>query len=223
MLWMTVPKTSSLWVTRRVRSFFPLCKNTLLVVENKILISHCWKTPGIRAVYESMDVPAGQPADNPPNPEGLGVYHQTVFELKVQVHWPPGKPFWQRFGLDPDPDPKRWSGTFATSIRVIPITVGCQWQRRISAIRDWVWVLTMVSFLWLKFSGCFDQPIIDPLSVFLKSIEFVYILNCCTPRQPLDLTNSRTWYYFRVWYKAVLEVLLQKVYLNSNTMIDAYS
>jgi len=30
-----------------------------------------------------MDGPAGQPADNPPNSDGLGVYHRTVPELKV--------------------------------------------------------------------------------------------------------------------------------------------
>jgi len=35
--------------------------------------------------------------------------------LTVQVYWQPGPPIWQRLGLDPDPDPKWWSGTSANT------------------------------------------------------------------------------------------------------------
>ena len=51
---------------------------------------------------ESMD----GPTDNAPNSEGLGVYHRTVPESKVPVDCQPSPPFWLRFGLDLDPDPK---------------------------------------------------------------------------------------------------------------------
>jgi len=63
-----------------------------------------------------MDEPAGRPADNPPNSDGLGVDNQTVPKLTVQVYWPRGPPIWQRFGLDLDPDPKWRSGTVADTI-----------------------------------------------------------------------------------------------------------
>jgi len=56
-----------------------------------------------------------RPTDNPPNSDGLGVYHGTVPEWAVQVYWQPGPPIWQRFGLDPDPDPKWRSGTVANT------------------------------------------------------------------------------------------------------------
>jgi len=63
-----------------------------------------------------MDGPAGQPADNLPISDGLGVYHQTLHDLMVQVYWQPGPALWQRFGLDPDPDPKWRSGTVANTL-----------------------------------------------------------------------------------------------------------
>jgi len=56
-----------------------------------------------------------RPANNPPNSDGLGVYHGTVPEWAVRVYWWPGTPIWQRFGLDPDPDPKWRSGTVANT------------------------------------------------------------------------------------------------------------
>jgi len=57
------------------------CKNMLLVVENTILIRYYQQTAKTRALCESVDGPAGQPADNPPNSDRLGVYHQIVPEV----------------------------------------------------------------------------------------------------------------------------------------------
>jgi len=96
------------------------CKNTSLVVENAILIRYYSHTPKARALIESLDGPAGQPADNLPNSDGFEVYHRTVPELTVQVHWQPRLPLWQRFGLDPDLDPKWRSGTIANTRRAAP-------------------------------------------------------------------------------------------------------
>jgi len=41
--------------------------------------------------------------------------HRTVPESTVRVCWQPGPPIWQRFGSDPDPDPKWRSGTVANT------------------------------------------------------------------------------------------------------------
>jgi len=71
-----------------------------------------------------MDGPAGRPADNPPNSDGLAVYHRTVPELTVQVHWQPRPPLWQRFGLDPGADPKSPSGTVANTSKEYGNTTG---------------------------------------------------------------------------------------------------
>ena len=49
-------------------------KNTLLVVESAILIRYNYQTPKTRALFESIDGPAGRPTDNPPNSDWLGVY-----------------------------------------------------------------------------------------------------------------------------------------------------
>jgi len=65
--------------------------------------------------FADVDGPAGRPADNPPTSDGLGVYHRTVPLLTVRVYWRPGPPIWQRFGWDPDPDPKLQSGTVANT------------------------------------------------------------------------------------------------------------
>ena len=92
------------------------CKNVSLVIENAILIRYYSHTPKTRALIESMDGPAGWPADQPPNSDGLGVYHWTVPEFTVQAHWQPGPPIWQWFRLDPDPDPKWQSGSVANTI-----------------------------------------------------------------------------------------------------------
>jgi len=86
-----------------------------LVAVNAILIRYQWQLANLRALYESIDGPAGRPAENLPNSDGLGVYHGTVPEWAVRVYWRPGPPIWQRFGLDPDPDPKWRSGTVANT------------------------------------------------------------------------------------------------------------
>jgi len=91
------------------------CKIISFVVENAILIRYYSHTPKASALIESMDGPAAQPADNPRNSEALGVYHRAVPELMDRVYWQPGPPFWQRFGLDPDPDLKWRSGTVANT------------------------------------------------------------------------------------------------------------
>jgi len=90
-------------------------KSILLVGENAILIRYYWHTANSRAVYEFIDCPAGRPADNPPNSDGLGVYHGTIPEWAVWVYWRPGPPIWQRFDLDPDLDLKWQSGTIANT------------------------------------------------------------------------------------------------------------
>ena len=62
------------------------CKNISLVVENAILIRYHSHTPEATALFECMDGPAGRPADNQPNSDGLGVSHGTVPMLTVQVY-----------------------------------------------------------------------------------------------------------------------------------------
>ena len=89
------------------------CKKSLLDVENAILIRYYYYKARTRALYESTDGPAGQPADNPPNSDRLWDVHRTVPELMVPVHWGPGQPIWKRVGSDLYPDPKRRSGTVA--------------------------------------------------------------------------------------------------------------
>jgi len=88
-------------------------KSTLMVAENAILISYYQHTANTRAIYESIDGPAERPSDNPPNSDGMRVYHGTVPEWAVEVYWRPGPPIWQWFGLDPDLDPMWRSGTIA--------------------------------------------------------------------------------------------------------------
>jgi len=91
------------------------CKNISLVVENAILIRYHSHTPKATALFECMDGPAGRPADNQPNSDGLGVSHGTVPILTVRVYWQPGLPISHRFGLDPNRDPKWWSATVANT------------------------------------------------------------------------------------------------------------
>jgi len=86
-----------------------------LVVENVILIRYYSHTPKARALIECMAGPTGELTDDPPNSDGMGVYYQTVPELTVQVYWSPGTPIWQRFRLDPDPDPEWRSATIANT------------------------------------------------------------------------------------------------------------
>jgi hypothetical protein len=77
-----------------------------LAVKYLILIMLNYPTAKTGKLSRLTDGPAGQPADNPPNSDGLGYLHRTVSKLTVQVSGHPGPPIWQRFGSDPDPDPK---------------------------------------------------------------------------------------------------------------------
>ena len=61
------------------------CKKRLLAVEYLILIIYTYPTAKTRTLYKSTDGPAGRPADNPPNSDGLGDLHRTVAELTVRV------------------------------------------------------------------------------------------------------------------------------------------
>jgi len=62
------------------------CKERLLAVEYLILIIYTYQTAKRRTLYKSSDGPARRPADNPPNPDGLGYLHQTGPELTVRVY-----------------------------------------------------------------------------------------------------------------------------------------
>jgi len=119
------------------------CKSALLVAENTILIRYYKQTTNTRALYESIAGPAGQPAYNPPNSDGLGVYHLTIPEWMVQVYWQPWLLIWQPFGLNQDSDPKWWSETVDNTSQ--HISQMCRWtgsQSWCGADRRnvWVWV-----------------------------------------------------------------------------------
>jgi len=90
-------------------------KKRSLAVKYLILIMFNYPTAKTRTLYKSTDGPAGRPADNPPNPDGLGDLYRTVPELTVPVCWQPGPPIWQWFGFDLDPDLKWRSGTVANT------------------------------------------------------------------------------------------------------------
>jgi hypothetical protein len=92
-------------------------KKRSLAVKYLILIMFNYPTAKTRTLYKSTDGPAGRPADNPPNPDGLGDWHRNVPELTVRVCWQPGPPICQRFGYDPDPDPMWRAGTVANTRR----------------------------------------------------------------------------------------------------------
>ena len=109
-------------------------KKRSLAVKYLILIMFNYPTAKIRTLYKSTDGPAGWPADNPPNPDGLGDLHRTVPGLTVRVCWQPGPPIWQRFSSDPDPDPKWRSGTVANT------TSGSRGAARIG----WVWMMSII-------------------------------------------------------------------------------
>jgi len=86
-------------------------KSELLAVEFTILIIHYYQTSKSGAWYESIDGPAGWPADNPPKSDRLGNFRWTVPQLAVRVYQHTGRPMWQPFGSDPDLDLKSRSGT----------------------------------------------------------------------------------------------------------------
>jgi len=90
-------------------------KKRSLAVKYLILIMFNYATAKTRTLYKSTDAPAVRPADNPPNPDGLGDLHRTVPESTVRVCWQPGPPIWPQFGSDPDPDPKWRSRTVANT------------------------------------------------------------------------------------------------------------
>ena len=90
-------------------------KSWFMVAANLILTRYYQHTANTKALYESIYGPAVRPADNPHNSDQLGVYHWTVPKWAVRVYWCLGPPIWQRFGLDPDPDPKWRSGTVANT------------------------------------------------------------------------------------------------------------
>jgi hypothetical protein len=50
------------------------CKKHLLAAECPTLVIYYYYTGKIRQLFESLDRPAGQPADNLSNPGGLGDY-----------------------------------------------------------------------------------------------------------------------------------------------------
>ena len=83
-----------------------------------------------------MDGPNGWPTDNPPNPDGMGVYYRMVPGFMVRVHWQPGPPFGLLFGMDTNPDLKCWSGTIANTQHAPCIAYGQTGQRRVFARRD---------------------------------------------------------------------------------------
>jgi hypothetical protein len=90
-------------------------KKRSLAVKYLILIMFNYPTEKTGTSYKSTDGPAGQPADNRPNPDGLGDLHQTIPELTVRACWYPGQPIWQRLGSDLDLDRKWRSGTVANT------------------------------------------------------------------------------------------------------------
>jgi len=57
-----------------------------LDVNEVILIKYKYRTAKPRALYESTGGPAGQPADNLPNSDGLGDIHSTGPEVTVWVY-----------------------------------------------------------------------------------------------------------------------------------------
>jgi len=65
---------------------YKTCKKRLLAVEYLISIIYNYPTAKIRTLYKSTDGPAGQPADNLPNSDGLGDFHRTMPKLTVRVY-----------------------------------------------------------------------------------------------------------------------------------------
>jgi len=100
----------------------------LLAAECTIFTRNYHQTAKWRALYQSSDGPAGPPADNPPNSDGLGDSHWTVPELTVQVNRQPGPPLWQLFCCDPDLDLKLRSGTISRTSWMSTETLWSRWN-----------------------------------------------------------------------------------------------
>jgi hypothetical protein len=94
---------------------FKVFKHILLHVSWAILFKYSSRTVKARAVYESTDGPAGQPADNPPNWNRLAAVHWTIPKLTVRVYWRPRPHLCWRVNSIADPDPKRRSWTLANT------------------------------------------------------------------------------------------------------------
>jgi hypothetical protein len=60
-------------------------KKELLAVEYLILIMYNYPTANTRSLYKSTDGHAGQPGDNPPNPDRLEDLLRTLPKLTVQI------------------------------------------------------------------------------------------------------------------------------------------
>jgi len=125
------------------------CKKRSLAVEYLILIIYTYPTAKTRTLCKSTDEPAGRPADNPPSSDRLGDLHRTGPELTFQLYWQAGPSIWQRFGSDPDPDPKWRSGTVAITRNDLSIWakisfVQARWLRQcghgLSAMAETPWL-----------------------------------------------------------------------------------
>lgn len=57
------------------------CIKTLLHVEKAILIRYYNQIVKTTGLYQSTDGPAGHPADNPPNSDGLGNFHPNCTRI----------------------------------------------------------------------------------------------------------------------------------------------
>jgi len=82
------------------------CQNRLLAVEYLMLIIYNHRTVKTSTLYKSTDGPAGRPADNLPNSDWLGYFHQTGHKSTVRVYRQPRPPICQPFSSDLDPDLK---------------------------------------------------------------------------------------------------------------------
>jgi len=61
-------------------------KKEFLDVNYLILIKYNYQSAKARALYKSTDGPAGQPADNPANSDGLADVHRTALKMRVWVN-----------------------------------------------------------------------------------------------------------------------------------------
>jgi len=90
-----------------------------------IWIRYTYGTAKTKALKESTDVPAGQPADDPPNSDRFWEIHLTVPEWTVRVYWLPVLPMWPWYSTDWYPDPKEQSRTISNNKVLWFLIVGC--------------------------------------------------------------------------------------------------